>query len=480
MKNGLSLLAYASLAFLLLLTGCNNNILFNGANSDGSYTTLSKFISGGGSYTFTAMAPLHVTDWTSFKSDLTTATSMGIGAISVDVWWGDVEADGDQDFDWSYYDEIFGAIRDAGLDIIPIMSFHQCGGNVGDDYTNYLPSWIWTAFSGVSSDDLKYRSETGQYSSEYVSLWADDYVMDQYIEFMNAFEDRYGYLTDYIDEVNISSGTSGELRYPSYNSHDWGNYPNRGTLQCYGDLAIEDFRTDMLDKYGSLTGINWAWGTSLTSIDQLNPPDDPDSFFNNNDYEDMQYGKDLIDWYNQSLSDHGKRLIEAAESAFTGDFSSIDLGMKIPGVHWMMGDPDHPRLAEITAGLIQSSVDYTNSSTGHGYKNIISTFTGNSRNVNLHFTCLEMGKDNTSPAYSLAKDLVFWVAAAADSQGVAIKGENALSGGVETDYGWDQIENAFKWASYTGLTILRLENVTSGTGYTRYSQLINMSNSNIQ
>jgi hypothetical protein len=420
------------------------------------------------------MAPLYVSDWSSFESQLDTAKSMGIEAISVDVWWGDVEENGDQQFDWSYYDTIFGKIRNAGLDIVPIMSFHQCGGNVGDDYTSYIPSWIWTHFSEVSSDNLKYKSETGAYSTEYVSLWADDYVMDEYIEFMDAFESQYAYLASYIDEVNISGGTAGELRYPSYNSHDWGGYPNRGTLQCYGDLAIADFRSEILSKYGSLSSVNSAWGTSLTSVEDINMPDDSDFFFNNYDYINTQYGKDLIDWYNQSLSDHGKRLINAAKTAFDSEFSSIELGMKIPGIHWMIGDPDYPRLAEITAGLIQTSVDYQNSSTGHGYSNIVSTFTGNNRQVNLHFTCLEMGNENWSPAYSKAEDLVFWVASAADSQGVTIKGENALSGGVTTTFGWDQIENAFTWASYSGLTVLRLENIVSDTGKTRYEQLIDI------
>lgn len=450
----------------LVIFGCSNSVL-SGSHSIARSASLST------DYSFAAMAPLYVSDWSSFESQLDTAKSMGIEAISVDVWWGDVEENGDQQFDWSYYDTIFGKIRNAGLDIVPIMSFHQCGGNVGDDYTSYLPSWIWTHFSGVSSDNLKYRSETGAYSTEYVSLWGDDYVIDEYIEFMDAFETQYGDMASDIDELNISGGPSGELRYPSYNSHDWGGYPNRGTLQCYGDLAISDFRTEILAKYGSLSSVNSAWGISLASVDKINVPDDSVFFFDNYDYNNIQYGKDFIDWYNQSLSDHGKRLINAAKTAFNNEFSSIELGMKIPGIHWRMGDPDYPRLAEITAGLIQTSVDYENSSTGHGYNNIVSTFTGNNRQVNLHFTCLEMGNENWSPAYSKAKDLVFWVASAADSQGVTIKGENALSGGVTTNFGWDQIENAFKWTSYSGLTVLRLGNIVSDIGKTRYEKLIN-------
>jgi len=453
------------LAALFLFTGCSNGL---NAPAEGDARTLS-----GSGYTFAAMAPLHVTNWSEFENQLVTARNLGIDAISVDVWWGDVEAAGDQVFDWSYYDTIFGKIRTAGLDIVPIMSFHQCGGNVGDDYDSYLPSWIWTHFAGVPAEDLKYRSETGAYTAEYVSLWADDHVVSEYTEFMNAFEDRYGYMAADILELNVSGGTAGELRYPSYNSHDWGGYPNRGTLQCYSDPAKEDFRDWLLAKYGSLAGINSAWGTSLGSTDQINPPGNPDYFFSSYDYKNIQYGKDLLDWYNQSLSDHGTRLINAAAAAFDDEFASIDLGMKIPGIHWMMGDPTYPRLAEMTAGLIPSSVNYQNSSTGYGYNNIISTFAATSRQVNLHFTCLEMGNENYSPAYSRAEDLVFYVAAAAAAQGVVIKGENALSGGVTTDAGWNKIENALQWASYSGLTVLRLGNVASGTGLRRYMGVIN-------
>ncbi|MCG8571700.1 MAG: family 14 glycosylhydrolase [Spirochaetes bacterium] len=432
------------------------------------------------------MAPLHVKvynnkytleaqDWIDFEAELTTAKSIGVDAVSVDVWWGDVEAAGDQNFDWSYYDTIFQKIIDKGLKIVPIMSFHQCGGNVSDDYTSNLPSWIWTHYqgSGISANDMKYQSETGAYCSEVVSLWADNYVASEYIEFMDEFESHYAGYASYFDELNISCGTAGELRYPSYNSHDWGAYPNRGTLQCYGNLAVEDFRNDMLAKYSSLSGINAAWGTSLTAINQVNPPSNPDTFFNNLDYQNIQYGKDFVDWYNDSLKGHGKNMINAAKSAFDNQFISIPLGIKIAGVHWMMGHPSTPRAAEVTAGLIQTSVDFQSASTGHGYANIIDVCNNNNRDTILHFTCLEKDNEDYSPQYSQAQALVFWIAAEAENQNIVIKGENALPGGVTSDSGWNNIENAFDWASYIGFTALRISQVTNDyTGRTRYEQFI--------
>ena len=104
--------------------------------------------------TCNAMSPLHINDWNTFYNDLSNAKAIGVHAISVDVWWGDVEKNGDNQFDFSYYDQVFKAITDKGLDIVPIMSFHQCGGNVGDDYTSLLPNWVWDKYSSESVDGV--------------------------------------------------------------------------------------------------------------------------------------------------------------------------------------------------------------------------------------------------------------------------------------------------------------------------------------
>ena len=82
--------------------------------------------------------------------------------------------------------------------------------------------------------------------------------------------------------------------------------------------------------------------------------------------------------------------------------------------------------------------------------------------------------DGGSHAFSLAKTLVFWVAQGAADKGIVIKGENALEGGAESDHGWDNIWNAFHWAGYTGLTVLRINAVTtdSSVGQNRYRDFI--------
>jgi hypothetical protein len=428
------------------------------------------------------MAPLEVSNWGEFESQLSTAKSIGVTAVTVDVWWGKVEGAGDQQFDWSYYDTIFGKIQNAGLDIIPIMSFHQCGGNVGDTCNIPIPGWIWNHYSGqgVAASDLKYKSEFGNEAVETVSLWRDDYVLEEYREFMEAFETYFASKASDIDEINISMGPAGELRYPSYNSHDNGltGYPTRGGFQAYSEPAKQDFRDWAVSKYGSVSGVGSAWGISLGSASQINPPSDGGAFVYNGDQFNTQYGRDFIRWYHNSLMDHGYRMMDNAIVAFDGAFATIELGFKIPGIHWKMASTDaSKRSAEIAAGLIPSDVDLDSPATGHGYADIVgvaAAYNALERGVVLHFTALEMNDEPNGGGESLAQTLVFWVANEAAAQGVVIKGENALSGGVTWDGGWDNIENAFTYASYTGMTVLRINQVTDGgTGQYRYQQFIN-------
>jgi beta-amylase len=66
-----------------------------------------------------------------FRLQLQTAKAIGVMAVAVDVWWSVVAANGDNQWDWSYYDSLFDDVESAGLYIVPVMSFHKCGGNVG-------------------------------------------------------------------------------------------------------------------------------------------------------------------------------------------------------------------------------------------------------------------------------------------------------------------------------------------------------------
>lgn len=434
-------------------------------------------------FTANVMAPLHVDNWNQFQTELNMAKNMGVDAVSVDVWWGDVEKR-DNSFDWSYYDTIFSKIRYAGLKIVPIMSFHQCGGNVGDSYVSYVPSWVWNKYGNryyngmwISSNDLKYKSELGNLNSEFVSLWFDDLVKSEYIDFMNAFENHFGSYASSFLELNISTGPAGELRYPSYNSHDSGNtfsgYPNKGYFQCYSTMAKKSFSDAMMSKYGSLYSLNAAWGTSISNASQISPPTDGANFIYgyNKSYLNTTYGRDFIAWYNNELVQHGRNMINYAEQSFNGQLSGIQLGIKIPGVHWQINNSQYPRTAEITAGLIDTNFSWQN---GYGYKNIIS-MVGSFNDVILHFTCLEMS-NGVGEYTSAPKTLVGWVGDAANGLGVEIKGENALNGGNDGYTFWQNINDAIDNHYYNGLTILRMNDAVYGQSYNYYRDLINKNN----
>ena len=61
--------------------------------------------------------------------------SAGVEGVMMDVWWGIVEKDGPGSYNWSGYRELIDMVHKHGLKVQAVMSFHQCGGNVGDSCT---------------------------------------------------------------------------------------------------------------------------------------------------------------------------------------------------------------------------------------------------------------------------------------------------------------------------------------------------------
>jgi beta-amylase len=229
--------------------------------------------------------------------------------------------------------------------------------------------------------------------------------------------------------------------------------------------------------FRGLAGVASRWGITLTSPDEIRAPggDKPGScdnkraqgFVDRGDYYGTQYGRNFVDWYNQALVSHGERLLTAAHQAFDEPLATTPLGLKIAGVHWQMTCTKTPRISEITAGLIQSTLDLRPEATARaelfGYRNIMDMIarvqqkTG--RTLVLHFTDLEMGNAIMCPIgqvggdTSLAQALVFWIAESAADRKLIHRGENALP----CVGNWDPIVNAFQYGGYSGLSLLRLE-----------------------
>src|SRR5512144_1164845 len=133
----------------------------------------------------------------------------------------------------------------------------------------------------------------------------------------------------------------------------------------------------------------------------------------------------------------------------------------------MMPCAPHPRIAEITAGLLQTTLDLRPVSSAradaYGYKRIIDMVrdvkTQTGREVILHFTAAEMDNDPAcGQGNSMADALVFWIAEAAQDRGIPAKSENALAciDQPGDDRSWESIRNVFANSAYRGFTLLRL------------------------
>lgn len=391
------------------------------------------------------MAPLEkITNWNAFKNQLITLKNNGVYGLTTDIWWGDVEANGDNQFDWSYYKTYADTVRASGLKWVPILSTHKAGGNVGDNVNIPIPSWLWTK---DTADNMKFKDEAGNWDDQSLSPWWSG-TAQQYDELYASFASNFSSYNDIIAKIYLSGGPAGELRFPSYNSAHGFSYPGRGHLECYSGAAKTSFRNAMQTKYTTIAALNSAWGTSLTSFSQINPPTDGDNFFTNG--YNTQYGRDFLTWYQESLTKHLSAIAAKAHTRFDSVFSGKRIGAKIAGVHWKMNDPSMPHSAEYAAGY-------------YNYSTILDQF--KKSNLDLTFTCLEMDDSNayTAPYYSAPKSLVINVANLATAKGIKHFGENALAISNDSQKYQNCAEMLFNY-KFSGFTLLRMANLVNSNG----------------
>lgn len=96
----------------------------------------------------------------------------GVDGVMVDVWWGIIELKGPKQYDWSAYRSLFQLVQECGLTLQAIMSFHQCGGNVGDAVNIPIPQWVLDI--GESNHDIFYTNRSGTRNKEYLTVGVDN------------------------------------------------------------------------------------------------------------------------------------------------------------------------------------------------------------------------------------------------------------------------------------------------------------------
>ncbi|KAI5078612.1 hypothetical protein GOP47_0006283 [Adiantum capillus-veneris] len=342
--------------------------------------------------------------------------SAGVEGIMMDVWWGIVEKEGPRSYNWDGYRELVALVKKHGLKIQAVMSFHQCGGNVGDSCFIPLPNWVVEEVDG--NPDLAYTDQHGRRNYEYLSLGCDTLPVlkgrtpvQVYSDYMRSFRDTFkDELGDTIVEIQVGMGPAGELRYPSYpESNGTWRFPGIGEFQCYDKYMLSTLKA----AAHAIGKPQWGLGGPCDAGCYKNWPEDTD-FFRREGGWNSPYGEFFLGWYSNMLLAHGERILCSAESIFR--VTGVKLSGKVAGIHWHYGARSHP--SELTAG-------YYNTRFRDGYLPIAQMF--GRHGVVLNFTCIEMNDfEQPADARCSPENLIKQVVLAARTASVPVAGENAL------------------------------------------------------
>ncbi|ONK65630.1 uncharacterized protein A4U43_C07F39050 [Asparagus officinalis] len=337
-----------------------------------------------------------------------------VDGVMVDVWWGIIEAGGPKQYDWKAYKSLFQMIKEEGLKLQAIMSFHQCGGNVGDVVNIPLPKWVLDI--GSSDPDIFYTNRAGVYDPEYLSLGVDNKplfggrtALELYSDYMKSFRENMSeFLEGTITDIEVGLGPCGEMRYPSYPQNQGWVFPGIGEFQCYDKYMKADFK-DAATKAG-----HPEWDLP-DDAGQYNDTPDQTKFFGENGTYLSEKGKCFLAWYSNKLIEHADQILDLANQTFLG--CKLKLAAKVSGMHWWYKSASHA--AELTAG-------YYNLNDRDGYRPIAKMLSRHYAILN--FTCVEMrDSEQSADAYSGPEELVQQVFSGAWREDIEVGCENALN-----------------------------------------------------
>jgi len=337
-----------------------------------------------------------------------------VDGIMLDVWWGLTEVS-PRKYNFNASRIIVDMAKDRNLKVQLVTSFHQCGGNVGDICDIKVPKFL-------HDHDIFYKDKWGNVNIEYVSLFADHYVVmgrsvlhmyyDWFVAFAEEFADELGTV---ITQVQVGMGPAGELRYPAYKFPFW-EFCGIGAFQCYDPHALDSLRSAaFLAEHPG-----WAYPPQDVHSSEGYNTRPQDSIFFQEGYKSA-YGKFFLDWYFSELKRHAAEVLSRANAVFGG---KVEIAGKVAGIHWWFKTPHHA--AEVTAG-------YYNTNGRDAYAEITEVFA--THNASIDFTCLEMLDSDHDPACESGPEgLVKQVKLGAKSAGIAFNGENALARYDDTAY----------------------------------------------
>ncbi|XP_031283948.1 beta-amylase 2, chloroplastic [Pistacia vera] len=369
------------------------------------------------------MLPLGVIDMNcelvdpdSLVEQLRILKSVNVDGVMVDCWWGIVEAHTPQVYNWSGYKKLFQIVHELELKLQVVMSFHECGGNIGDDVHIPLPQWVMEI--GQSNPDIYFTDREGRRNFECLTWGVDKErvlrgrtAIEVYFDYMRSFrvECDVFFKDGVISEIEVGLGPCGELRYPSYPAkHGW-RYPGIGEFQCYDKYLMKS-----LSNAAEARGHSF-WARGPDNAGSYNSSPHETGFFRDGGDYDSYYGRFFLNWYSQVLVDHGDRVLALANLAFEG----TNIAAKLSGIHWWYKTASHA--AELTAG-------FYNPSNRDGYASIAAML--KKYGVALNFTCVELRTldqhEDFPEALADPEGLVWQVLNAAWDVSILVASENAL------------------------------------------------------
>nr|QBQ34101.1 beta-amylase [Hordeum vulgare]QGJ04017.1 beta-amylase, a-1,4-glucan maltohydrolase [Hordeum vulgare subsp. vulgare] len=410
------------------------------------------------------------------RAQLRKLVEAGVDGVMVDVWWGLVEGKGPKAYDWSAYKQLFELVQKAGLKLQAIMSFHQCGGNVGDAVNIPIPQWVRDV--GTRDPNIFYTDGHGTRNIEYLTLGVDNQplfhgrsAVQMYADYMTSFREN---MKDFLDagvivDIEVGLGPAGEMRYPSYpQSHGW-SFPGIGEFICYDKYLQADFKA----AAAAVGHPEWEFPNDAG---QYNDTPERTQFFRDNGTYLSEKGRFFLAWYSNNLIKHGDRILDEANKVFLG--YKVQLAIKISGIHWWYKVPSHA--AELTAG-------YYNLHDRDGYRTIARMLKRHRASIN--FTCAEMrDSEQSSQAMSAPEELVQQVLSAGWREGLNVACENALPRYDPTAYN-TILRNARPHGinqsgppehKLFGFTYLRLSNqLVEGQNYVNFKTFVDRMHANL-
>ncbi|KAL9322547.1 hypothetical protein ACSQ67_010600 [Phaseolus vulgaris] len=335
-------------------------------------------------------------DTVKLQNQLMSLHAAGVDGVMVDVWWGIVESKGPMQYDWSAYRTLFQLVQNCKLKLQVIMSFHQCGGNVGDSVSISLPKWVLKV--GKTNPDIFYTNYKGIRNTECLSLGVDKQPLfhgrspiELYTDYMRSFRDN---MQDFLEsqliiDIEVGLGPAGELRYPSYSQNLGWVFPGIGEFQVSLEFYDETICVAMTIILKLILKRLQQRKAILSGSCQI------------------MLGNLTINQNLQSFSNQGD--LPNRERQFFSDM--------VAGIHWWYKTESHA--AELTAG-------YYNLHHRDGYRPIARMLSRH--NAILNFTCLEMRNyEQPVEAQSGAEELVRQVLSCGWKENLKVAGENALA-----------------------------------------------------